>query len=470
MLEKDQQYDETQLEAINKCCNTDLRLVSVSGPAGSGKTTILRRAFHTLKQQGRYCVLAAPTGKAARRIKEATGIDAVTIHKLLEYNKPGEIDEATGKALQETAPKRNRMNRLDYDMVFIDEYAMVPTELHNNIMAALPSAGCVRAFGDIHQLPPIENKDTIQGVIDSRTQKVDAYISPFKKLLRDHPSVELTKVYRQGDGSAILEAANKIRQGHRPPMNQDAGSEFMIKLSNTPITTLRQWLTEWDAREGGPPADFREIKNQVISAQRKGEAGTYKINNMMQKVLNPNPKYRIDLMRPKWLEKLPVRAGIGDKVVCIENTYDLRDYFDRFESFADDGVTPEPGSYIQCPENKQMLNGEVGIITEIHPDGGLEIDFGDRIVELPAAYEDMNTHTSRLYTVYPQMRLELAYALTTHKCQGSEFDTVIYLLNARNTYMQNRKNYYTAVTRASKRAIVLSDQKSLVHSVTKRGE
>ena len=172
------EYDVEQIEAINLCCDLTKRIVAVTGEAGTGKTTIIKAVYSKLinyidthrrefkrdyiedrdKYQfnaEEYIVLVAPTGKAAKRIFEATGIPAMTIHRLLEYPTPGEIDENTGKALVASSPKRDKFNPIKQKIVLCDEYAMVSYELHRNLIDALPSGGCVRMFGDCNQLEPI---------------------------------------------------------------------------------------------------------------------------------------------------------------------------------------------------------------------------------------------------------------------------------------------------------------------------
>lgn len=446
-------FDEAQQRAIVMSCDLSKRLVAVSGAAGSGKTTIIRKAYEHFQKEHIGVVLAAPTGKAARRIKEATGIDAVTIHKLLEYNRPGERDPKTGKPLDVTQPKRDRSNPLYYRVVIVDEYAMVNHELHNNLLAALPSGGCIRAFGDIHQLPPIESYK----VTDSKNVRAD---TPFEKVIKMPHSVVLENVYRQGEGSNVLDAANKIRKGHTPPINQDLG-DFYIKITDKPLDILRAHVKEM--LEKG--VDYRAIQNQIITPTKKSWVGTQRLNGMLRSILNPRPEQQIELVRHLW-DKDKCTVGIGDKIVCTSNTYDMRPYFERFSEWTEDMV-PMMESYIPCPPTKQMLNGETGIITQIYPDGGMDIDFGDRIVELPASYEEYWSQKDMVIDVSPQRDIDLAYALTTHKCQGSEFEQICYVLNKSAQYVQSRQNLYTAVTRARSKALVITDQSSIRVSIFK---
>lgn len=452
-INTDIELDEDQLAAVHMCCDLSKRLVAVSGAAGSGKTTIIRLIHEYFSERYIGVVLCAPTGKAARRIKEATGIDAITIHKLLEYNRPGERDEKTGKPLDLTKPKRDRTNPLTQKVVIVDEYAMVNHELHNNLLAALPSGGCIRAFGDIHQLPPIEEYR-----ITDKSGRNE--VTPFQKLIARPHSVVLKKVYRQGEGSAVLMAADKIRKGHTPPINENLG-EFYIRVTDRPLEALKMHVRQM-LDEG---IDYGKIENQIITPTRKTWTGTQRLNGVLRSILNPSPAQTVQLERHKW-DKDSVTVGVGDKVVCTSNTYDMRPYFERFEEWTQDMV-PIMNSYIPCPPTKQMLNGETGIVTQIYPDGGLDIDFGDRICEVPVVYQEYWSQKDTVIDVSPMRDIDLAFALTTHKCQGSEFQQICYVLNKSALFVQSRQNFYTAITRARKRAFVLADQRSIQTSVFK---
>lgn len=440
--------DANQLKAIELCCDMAKRLVAVTGPAGAGKTYIIRKVFDTLLAAGITPALAAPTGKAARRIKEATGIDAVTIHKLLEYNRPGERDEKTGKPLDHTRPRRTREVPLNQSVVLVDEYAMVNHELHNNLIAALPSGGKLCAFGDISQLPPIEPfeyKNT-----DPRT--------PFQKLLERPEVVTLDKVYRQGEGSTILQAADQVRKGHTPRVNVDLG-DFFVKFTDRPNDDLKAYVRTM--YESG--VDFRMIQNQIITPMKKSWVGTRALNAILRNVLNPRPAQTLQLPRHTW-DKEELTIGLGDKVVCTENCYDLRGFFERYTEWQDD-MKPASDSYIPTPDTKMMLNGETGIVTQIYPDGAIDVDFGDRVVEIPERYEEYNSNTDSVFDVRPLRAMDLAYALTTHKCQGSEFQHVVYIMNKSMFRMLNRQNFYTAMTRARKRAMIFADQRGFRQSI-----
>ena len=436
--------DAEQQAAVAACVDTNKRLVSVTGEAGTGKTTIIKQACDIMAELGVSFAIAAPTGKAARRIREATGYPATTIHKLLEFNRP-DMDEETGEATSVSGPNRTRSNPLDQYVIIVDEYAMVSTALHRDLVAAIPSAGCLRTFGDVRQLPPIENNQLADPT------------SPFSRCLAMPNTFTLNNIYRQAEGNGIIEAARRITRGQYFTSNTDV----LLCLGDAVLHTLYGRLATSDT-------DWSSINNQIISPARKSDIGTIRLNNILQARFNPEMKGKVELPRNKWEVKNKVFVSIGDKVVCNTNSYDLRDYSERFSEYNNAGVGLM-GSFIPAPETKQMLNGEVGRIVDIDPLGVLEIDFGDRVVELPPLVEEYSARHGRHFNYDPRKVIELAYALTTHKCQGSQYDSVTYIMASCAFYNLSRPNFYTGVTRAAKHATVISDQRSLATSLRSMG-
>lgn len=443
------QFNDKQLAAIKFCTDTNRRIVAISGEAGTGKTTIIQRAVEVLKGKGRSVVLSAPTGRAARRISEATGYNAITVHKLLEYGRPN-IDENTGEPTETTGPNRTRERPLTYSDVIVDEFMMVNEELYRNLVDALPRGARLLAFGDVAQLPPIEEYEikTVDG-------------APFERLLKMPASVILTDVYRQDELSGILSNARLIRAG-KPPKRKD---DFIIDVTEYPILALRKYIQR--AKEE-LDIDYSELENQVISPARRGPLGVHSLNTVMQALFRAyDPEVdSIDLPREKWMEAHPATVGIGEKVICNENIYDLRDFFDRFTRFKDDNTDdPDWTSYIPPPDNCWCLNGEIGIVTDILPDGGLDIKFTDRTVHFPSSYRDYIARFSRVVVRDPRRKLDLAYAVTTHKMQGSECDHVCLVLHSAISPNINRNNIYTAVTRAKKSVYYITDRRQLMNGV-----
>lgn len=424
------QLDPKQEDAIKLCCNNDFRVVGVTGAAGSGKTTILRYAYQKLIDAGYRVVACAPTGKAAKRIREATGIaNTMTMHMLLEYTHPGEPDPKTGKPSGMSVPKRWSGNKLEYDIVIADEYAMVTRSLHRNLMEALPTGGRVLAFGDVNQLPPIE---------EDQNQRDKP--SPFRTLLEKFPqqTVRLDTIHRQGEGSGIVENGKRILSGFTPMRRPD----FEIVVTEDPVKTLgvlvRQYHTDG--------IDFTKTDNQIIIPSKKTWVGTAAINGIMQQIYERTDTPRALLERHTWEKPNdPIAVRVGTKVIQVKNDYNLGIY-----------------------------NGETGIVKAINAEfETVLVDFGDREVEIPPSleYEDYDavqqTSVRKFYN--PQRNLELAYALTTHKCQGSEYHDVIYIMNKSMFSLQIRPNLYTGVTRARKRVTLITDGRSL-QSALKRTE
>jgi exodeoxyribonuclease V alpha subunit len=436
--------DPRQQDAVAMCLDATKRIVAVTGAAGTGKTTIIRSVARRLQRERKTFVLCAPTGKAARRITQATGLEAVTVHRLLEYPRPGERDPETGKPLATSEPKRDHKTPLEYDVVIADEYMMVGQELDRNLVDAL-GRGRLLVFGDVNQLAPIEpNK-----------REDDAVLAPFQRHLARN-SATLEHVFRQEEGSGILEAANTIRKGMLPRQYDD----FKIAFSSSPVKSIIGYCT--NARAAG--VSFGDVHNQIIVSSKKTWVGTAALNVALRRFYNPDPDFELELPRYKWDEANRLRVAVGDKVVCTENTYDMRDYEQRYGEFNDKGV-PVISTFREVPPQCYMLNGDTGIVLDIHDDGSLDIDMGDRIVQVPASYAEYNWSKDTVFDIDPRKRIDLAYALTTHKCQGSEYDRVVYIMNKSVSFMICKENFYTAVTRARKSVLVITDQPSLGRAV-----
>lgn len=420
--------DEKQLEAVTRCCKIEPtnRIVAVTGQAGTGKTTIMKQVYETLTNAGYAVMLCAPTGKAAKRIKEATGIEAVTIHRLLAYPHPGEVDEKTGKAKKLTVPQRDinypltmepkNENHYRADVVLADEYAMVNNEVHRNLLDALAGGGFIRVFGDHNQLPPIETN-----------KKLAAMPSPFERLLKKFDGIVLNKIHRQDEGSGIVTNGSRILKKQMPAKADD----FSFRITDKPVAALEEYIHE--ARERG--VDFSQPEYQIITPGNKGWTGTHKLNAKLQLLFRPESDQWIELERHEWDKKecgAFIRIRPGDKVIWTKNNYMLN-----------------------------IFNGETGIVLSTEPDiNTFIVDWGDRITEIPPAlpFKDQNG-IERIMN--PQKDCQLAYAVTTHKSQGSEFKEIVYVINKTHSFMLNHNNFYTAITRAKHRAHVIADQKGM---------
>lgn len=457
-------YTTEQDEAIRQGCNLTKRIVAVTGEAGTGKTTCIKKIYDDLTNEGVSVVLCAFAAKAARRITEVTGIPAVTIHKLLEYPRPGERDEKTGEVLRTTVPRRDGSNPIAQQVVIVDEYAMVPLELHINLINALPRGGCVRMFGDMTQLPPVE-----------KDKRIAERPSAFAVALRKFGGVTLTKVHRQKENSPVLEAVQRIAKG-RMPSRHEASSlgVFATRYTDKPIDVLTDHIFE--QMDAG--VDFKALNTQIITSSNKSWIGTRKLSNTVQGLIHSNP-VNIDLPRHKWDKDGSVRVSVGDKIVWTFNVYDMRSYPDRFrdESFQ---------QYVEGGPDTELMNGEVGIVSELVleedreyqlmneqvitlPYGSLLIDFGSRVVPIPAEILEEQSN-GYLAAVDPRKNIELGYVITTHKAQGSQYDHVVYMMNKSCMFGQNRQNLYTAISRAKRDAYVITDQRSMSVAVNKPAE
>ena len=425
------EFDSKQIEAINLCCDVSKRLVAVTGEAGTGKTTIIKEVYKRLLQYitdnkqlfttnkdfypEDYIVLIAPTGKAAKRIYEATNIPAMTIHRLLEYPMPGEIDEKTGKALVASSPKRDKTNPIKQKIVICDEYAMVNYELHRNLLDAIPRGGIVRMFGDCNQLEPIEESSYFKNKP-----------SQFQEMLIRFPSVILDKIHRQEDGSSIIENSHIINRGLMPKRQND----FCLYFTNSTVFPTK---IVTDLIQNDP--EYYTINKQIISPSRNSWVGTQKLNLMIQMLrFGHKVDEGFQIERHKWAKPQEFYLYIGDKVIFTKNNYDL-------------GV----------------FNGESGIVTDIKMFGDVTIDFGDKVVNIPSS-QAINMY-GKIVEYNPQKDIDLAYVITTHKSQGSEYKEITYIIDRSLIYMCCRKNLYTAVTRAREKVNIITDQKTLVFSL-----
>lgn len=443
MLITQEQLDPQQLTAVQLCTDFSSTIVSVTGPAGTGKTTIIKVVYEILTEAGYSVVIAAPTGKAAKRVREATGISNVkTIHKLLEYTMPGEIDEETGKPAVDSYPRRHKDKRLEEDVIIVDEFAMVNHELYRNVLNAMKQKSVLRCFGDVNQLSPIEEKFNKNKP------------SPFEELIsgRYHKSVRLETLHRHGEDAIIAQNAKRILLG-RPPSSAEGFILRQCDVAKIPATiagVARTLITR------GTPT-FNGLDSQIIVPQNVGKCGAYNLNAILRDVYQDRQAEVIMCERDKYVAQkinaMAIPVSVGDKVIITKNLYDLRPKMtDRFAN--EDLTVPIPTR----PED-EVFNGETGIVQSID-DGFIVVDVGDRVVTIPPFLEFLDDK-GNIREMDPHKHVDHAYAITTHKAQGSEYHNVLYAIAANAQFMQGRRNYYTAVTRARRAVMVIGDSKSL---------
>ncbi len=385
------ELDEMQERAVMEAAKNGI--VVLTGGPGTGKTTTINAMIHFFESEGMDIFLAAPTGRAAKRMTEATGYEAQTIHRLLEVNGNPETEGNTGFG-------RNEENPLEADVVIIDEMSMVDLPLMYALLHAIIPGTRLILVGDRNQLPSVGPGSVLKDIIDSEC----------------FPVVMLKKIFRQAGESDIVVNAHKINRGDPVILDNQSRDFFFLKrqdpnmiISNA-ITLVQQKMPKYVNAE---PYDI-----QVLTPMRKGLLGVERLNKILQEYLNPPEKGK---QEKEYGDRL---FREGDKVMQIKNNYQL-----EWEVTTKYGMTIDKGLGI--------FNGDMGIIREINTyEESITVEFDEqRKVKYP-------------YSLLEE--LELAYAITIHKAQGSEYPAVVIPLLQGPRQLYNRNLLYTAVTRAKK--------------------
>ncbi|MBQ2154780.1 MAG: ATP-dependent RecD-like DNA helicase [Oscillospiraceae bacterium] len=387
------EYAELQKEALYAAA-TD-RLLLVTGGPGTGKTTILRGVLELYDRMRLKTLLAAPTGRAAKRLSEVTGRDASTIHRLLEVD----ISPESG----EMVFAHNARNPLSCDAVIVDECSMVDLLLMHDLVSALPPKCRLILVGDPDQLPPVGAGSVFSDLI--RSERI--------------PMIRLTEIFRQARESLIVMNAHRVNHGEMPMLDEKKRDFFFLQQSSDEAVsrTITDLCSRRLPQNMGIPAE--EI--QVLSPTRKGETGTRALNQMLQAALNPPAAGKAE----KKYGDFSFR--VGDRVMQIRNNYNI--------IWRRDGAS-EMGSGV--------FNGDVGIIRDIdYQAQNLTIHFDDRVA---------------VYTWDMLSQLEPAFAMTVHKSQGSEYRAVILCAWRGTPLLLSRSILYTAITRARELLIVVGDR------------
>ena len=389
-------YATQQEEALVQAATQGL-LIITGGP-GTGKTTIVKGILSLYEQMGLKCVLAAPTGRAAKRLSEVTGQDASTIHRLLEAG----IDPKTGSLYF----ARNEDEPLKADAVIVDEMSMVDVQLLYYLLKAVPENARLILVGDPDQLPPVGPG------------------FPFRDMLRSGvlPSVRLTEIFRQAQQSLIVMNAHRVNQGILPELRERKKDFFFLPARSE--DAVGQTIVELCAtrlpNNMGIPAD----QIQVLTPTKKGSAGTAQLNKLLQQSLNPPAPGK----RERQFGDTVFREG--DRVMQIRNNYEI-----LWQKC--DGSAVGTG----------IFNGDVGIIETIDPQQEiLTVIFDDR----KAVYDFVQLN-----------ELELAYAMTVHKSQGSEYRAAILAAWNSSPYLLSRSVLYTAITRARELLIIVGREETI---------
>lgn len=386
-------YQDKQVEAINSAINKGL-LVLTGGP-GTGKTTTLKAIIKVLSDMGMQVLLAAPTGRAAKRMSELTGEDAKTIHRLLEV----EWDEND----QQTFVKNER-NPIDCDCIIVDEMSMVDSLLFESLLRALPLGCRVIMVGDSDQLPSVGAGNVLADIISSGVV----------------PVVMLTEVFRQALSSLIIANAHSIVNGIYPQLDIKDNDMFMIDLKDR--SKIADYIVNLCTTRLPKAYGYNPLSDiQILCPSKKTVVGTSVLNNLLQGAINKKTtKSSEDIVFKNYTLR------VGDKVMQIKNNYDIE--WVRNDSEYGSGV----------------FNGDIGIIRDINiTSGKITVEFDDKIA---------------FYSREEANQLELSYAATVHKSQGSEFDCVILPLFDTPEKLCYRNLLYTAVTRAKKHLILVGDR------------
>lgn len=389
-------YSEKQEQAIREAATSGL-LIITGGP-GTGKTTVLNGILNLLGNMQQKCLLAAPTGRAAKRLTEVTGEDASTIHRLLEAG----IDPATGKMVF----VRDEDNPLKCDAVIVDEMSMVDVLLLASLLKAIPKGKRLILVGDPDQLPPVGPGFPLNDMLRSAVL----------------PVVQLTEIFRQAQQSLIVMNAHRVNQGQMPEL-KNVSSDFFF-MRRTSEESLNQLIRDLCTTRLPNNMGIRPGEIQVLSPTRKGGVGTASLNKMLQAALNPPMPDK----KEKTFGEIIFREG--DRVMQIRNNYDI-------VWKKTDGSAVGTG----------IFNGDVGTVSMI--------DLNQEILRV--VFDDREAD----YDFTQLGELEPAYAVTVHKSQGSEYRAVILTAWSGSPYLLNRSVLYTAITRARELLIIVGREETV---------
>lgn len=383
-----------QIDAIKSCFEENISIIT--GGPGTGKTTIINTISKIYLDNGYNISLCAPTGRAAKRIEETTGIEAKTIHRMLGYI-PSSYDDIGHFEYNEDNP-------LDTDVIIIDEMSMVDVVLFEKLLRGMKDNTRLVIVGDVDQLPSVGAGNVLRDLINSKKIKY----------------TKLVDIFRQSESSNIIVNAHKINNGQEPILNEKNSDFFFLKTETPAIT--RNVVVDLISKSLPNAYGYDFFKDiQILTQSRKGICGVFELNRLLQDILNPKTETTDELLVGNKLFR------VNDKVMQTKNNYNLS-FFDS------DGE-----------ENFGVYNGDMGHIIFIDKSSKkLTVEMDDnRVID---------------YTLEDLDNLELAYAITIHKSQGSEFKSVIIPMFDGYRLLQTRNLLYTAITRAKENIVLVGDK------------
>lgn len=411
------QLDEKQRLAVETAAENGI-MVLTGGP-GTGKTTTIRAMISYFENQNLDIMLAAPTGRATKRMSETTGYEAKTIHRLLEVS-GGMMDDGELPGENHSMFAKNQENPLEADVFIIDEVSMVDIPLFYALLKAIPEGAKLILVGDVNQLPSVGPGNVLRDIIQS--EKI--------------PVVVLDKIFRQASESDIVVNAHKINNGEKVVLDNQSKDFFFLKRSRGDIIT--SVMLSVIMKKLPPYVGVDPMEIQVLTPTRKGILGVDSLNQILQEHLNPPDGHKIEIQSGDRIFRE------GDKVMQIKNNYQME--------------WEVPGKYnIPVDSGLGVFNGDTGYIKRIDSFAKLlvvEYDEG-RCVKYPLNGLD---------------ELELAYAITIHKSQGSEYPAIVIPLLQGPVKLMNRNLLYTAVTRAKKCVMLIGDEQVFQNMISNTTE
>lgn len=405
--------DELQNKAVIESIRNGVFILS--GGPGTGKTTTINTMIHYFASEGLDILLAAPTGRAAKRMTEATGYEAKTIHRLLELN--GSISEDESKMARF---ERNEENPLEADVVIIDEMSMVDLMLFRSLLKALIPGTRLIMVGDVNQLPSVGPGQVLKDLICSEC----------------FPVVSLEKIFRQAEESDIVVNAHKIKKGTQIELDNKSKDFFFLERNDVNVIYKHMIQLIHDKLPKYVNASSMDI--QVLTPMRKGPLGVEILNGILQKYLNPSNVNKKEHISGEMIYRE------GDKVMQIRNNYQL-----EWEVVSKYGIPIDKGMGV--------FNGDTGTIVEINNEASsLVVEFDE--------------HRRITYSFSQLDEINLAYAITIHKSQGSEYPAVILPLLAGPQLLFNRNLLYTAVTRAKNCVAILGKKEKIYEMIQNESE